>query len=152
MAEKNEQQKLPVYTACSPTQQAFTSGVQMQQQPHVNPMVQNPDLQLGYPSGYMVPNTGMAYHMPVHANTYPVVNPSHSQDNRQQAFHHHHGINAHKIGEYANATVRVGGAAIKLFHTWGVGHCKAWQGTSPTQKTSAVCSIVYDSTIIFKKK
>ena len=53
--------------------------------------------------------------MPVHANTYPVVNPSHSQDNHQQASHHH-GINAHKIGEYANTAVRVGGTAMKMFN------------------------------------
>jgi hypothetical protein len=44
-----------------PPRPTFMPGIQIQQQPHVNPMVQNPGLQLGYPSGYIVPNMGMAY-------------------------------------------------------------------------------------------
>ena len=101
------------YLQQQPPQQTFMPGVPMQQQPHVNPMVQNLGMQPRYPSGYMVPapTMGMAY-MPVHANTYPVVNPS---DNRQQASQHQ-GINAQKIGEYANAAVKVTGAAMKIMH------------------------------------
>jgi hypothetical protein len=67
---------------------------------------------------------------PQHANTWPVVGPSNQggfqtprapaahaipHPQQQTTAHPHHGIDAHKIGEYADTALKVGTAAFKLF-------------------------------------